>query len=95
MNKEITEELEKIKEHLEKMAPEAVNIDVGLNKKDAGFFESKIKVRLPKRKLLVINKKSLDPFSSLFKGHQAILKQLEKEKSRMKLKRGGAEVFAA
>ena len=93
MRKEIKEEVTKIKEHLHKLALEAVDIKVDLGKKRPGFFESKIKIRLPKKKVLVINKKSPDPFYSLYKGHQAILKQLEREKS--KFKKGFPPLFAA
>jgi len=84
MTDEIVEEVQKIKEHLKELAPEATDVKIKINEKKPGIFESKIRVNLPRKKSLLAFKRGLDPYSSLLKGHQAILKQLFKRKAKPK-----------
>ncbi len=82
MTDEVFEEVQKIKEHLKELAPEATDVDIKVGEKRPGVYESKIRVNLPRKKSLLAFKRGLDPFSSLLKGHQAILKQLFKRKAK-------------
>ena len=84
MTDQISEEIGSIKDHLESIAPKVTDIKIDVEKLRPGLFESKIRVKLPRKKAILAFKKSYDPFSSLAKSHQAILKQLFKEKTKKK-----------
>ena len=84
MTDQILEEIGTIKDHLKGIAPKATDIKVDVKELRPGLFESKIRVKLPRKKAMLAFKRSYDPISSLVKVHQAILKQLIKEKSKRK-----------
>ena len=84
MTKEIIEEVKIIKEHLKDLAPNATDIKIEVKEHRQGLYQSTIKIKLPRKRPIFVFKKSFDPFSSLVKGHQAILKQIFKERSRRK-----------
>ena len=81
-----SEEINKTKNHIYKVAPHINNIDVKIEKAGNGKFQSFIRVHIPPKKKLIAIKNGPCLKTSLERSRQAIIRQLNKEKEK-KLRR--------
>jgi len=72
----------KIKNQILKIVPTAKDIDVKIDKVDPSSFETLIKVYIPPQKKLVALKKDKSLKLSIEKSRQAILRQIQKIKTK-------------
>jgi len=81
------EEFFKIKNQIYKIAPDANDIDIKIDRYDKARFESFIRVHIPPRKNLIAIKKDKSLNVSLEKSCKAIIKQVKKVKGKKKKKK--------
>lgn len=77
--------IERVKARVRSAAPEAQNIEVKVQKlpqKDQNRYECFIKAHVPPKKEVVARRIARSPFISLEKSRQAVLRQIDKKKSR-------------
>jgi hypothetical protein len=82
MNKLQLEEIERVKGHIEKVFPDAKNIEIKVEKIPKAGFKSLIKVMAPHKKNIVALKIDQDINKSLEKSHRAVVKQIHKRKAK-------------
>ena len=73
-----TREVFKIKNHLYKVAPNILDIDIKIKRSNDGKIKSQIFVHMPKKKKIVSSKVDNSLTYSLEKAHKAIVKQITK-----------------
>lgn len=74
--------VEKIKQHLQAMLPQASRIEVDVHKGDSSQFISVIKIKVPKQNELVAHKKSESLHECLRNSHKAMVKQIHRLKTK-------------
>ena len=79
-SKEIIRKKLKLKEKF----PQAADVNIKIDKNDQGDFESMIRVHIPPRKRLLAFKTDKSFSGSLDKSYQAIIRQVQKVKSKWK-----------
>lgn len=84
-------EVFKIKNHLYKLAPKISDVDIKIEKNNAGLYKTRIFVSIPKTKPIVSTKQDESISLSLERAHKAIIKQIEKSKFQGPLKHKGQQ----
>lgn len=69
-------------EHLLRIFPKATDVTVKVEKDEAGYYESLIRVHGPQKKNLIAVKKASNYQESLGRSHQAIINQIHKLKQK-------------
>lgn len=91
-----TREIYKVKNQIYKKAPYVSDVEIDINKINNEFYKSKIFIKVPGKKVLTSVKVDESFYTSLYKAHKAIEKQLQKlffkRKSRQSIRKIGLEV---
>lgn len=89
----VNKEVDKVKNHLQKLAPKIPYIDVRIKYLKSGETKTQIFAAIPNRKMAVATKVDESPFKALEKAHKAILRQVHKTTAANKLQRKPVKEF--
>lgn len=76
------DEIDRIKEHINEVFPQAKYVEIKVDELPKVGFRSKIRISAPNRKKIIALKTDKDIRKCLDKSHSAVVRQIHKEKSK-------------